>query len=93
MIRPLNDNVVLKKDKVVKTTASGIVLSQHEEETEYAKVISVGEGARNEHGELIPIGLKAGDKVIYKSYSPTKIKIDDEEYLIVAAKDILAVLE
>ena len=93
MIRPLNENVVLKKDKVLKQTASGIVLSQKEEETEYATVIAVGEGFRNNKGEIIPVEVKVGDKVIYKSYSPTKIKLDEEEYLIVSAKDILAVLE
>ena len=93
MIRPLNDNVVLKKEKLVKQTASGIVLSQAEEETEYATVVAVGEGLRNDKGELVPVGVKPKDKVIYKSYAPTKIKIDDEEYLIVASKDILAILE
>ena len=93
MIRPLNENVVLKKDKVLKQTASGIVLSQKEEETEYATVIAVGEEFRNDKGEIIPVEVKVGDKVIYKSYSPTKIKLDEEEYLIVSAKDILAVLE
>lgn len=93
MIRPLNENVVLKKDKVLKQTASGIVLSQKEQETEYATVIAVGEGFRNDKGEIIPVEVKVGDKVIYKSYSPTKIKLDDEEYLIVSQKDILAVLE
>ena len=93
MIRPLNENVVLKKDKVLKQTASGIVLSQKEEETEYATVIAVGDGFRNDKGEIIPVEVKVGDKVIYKSYSPTKIKLDEEEYLIVSQKDILAVLE
>lgn len=93
MIRPLNDNVVLKKDKVVKQTASGIVLSQKEEETEYATVEAVGEGIRNENGELIPLNIKKGQKVIYKNYSATKVKIDSEEYFIVASKDILAVIE
>ena len=93
MIRPLNDNVVLKKDKVMKTTSSGIVLSQKEEETEYATVISVGEGSRNDKGELIPVGVKPGEKVIYKSYAPTKVKVDDEEYLIVSKEDILAFIE
>lgn len=93
MIRPLNENVVLKKDKVLKQTASGIVLSQKEQETEYATVIAVGDGFRNDKGEIIPVEVKVGDKVIYKSYSPTKIKLDEEEYLIVSQKDILAVLE
>ena len=93
MIRPLNDNVVLKKEKIVKQTASGIVLSQKEEETEYATVVAVGEGIRNDKGELVPVCLKEGEKVIYKSYSPTKVKLDNVEYLIVSAKDILAVLD
>ncbi|MBQ4356490.1 MAG: co-chaperone GroES, partial [Acholeplasmatales bacterium] len=54
MIRPLNDNVVLKKEKLVRETASGIVLSQKEEEPEYATVVAVSEGKRNEKGEIIP---------------------------------------
>ena len=93
MIRPLNENVVLKKDKVLKQTASGIVLSQKEEETEYATVIAVGEGFRNDKGEIIPVEVKVGDKVIYKSYSPTKIKLDEEEYIVVKQNDILAIIE
>ena len=93
MIRPLNDNVVLKKEKLVRETASGIVLSQKEEEPEYATVVAVSEWKRNEKGEIIPINLKVGDKVVYKTYSPTKIKIDNEEYLILSSNDILAVIE
>ena len=93
MIRPLNDNVVLKKEKVINQTASGIVLSGKETETEYATVVAVGEGIRKENGELEKISLKVGDKVIYKSYSTTDIKLDGESYLVVSAKDILAVIE
>ena len=93
MIRPLNDNVVLKKEKVLNQTASGIVLSNKEKETEYATVIAVGEGIRDEKGALEKINLSVGDKVIYRSYSTTDINLDNENYLIVSAKDILAVLE
>lgn len=93
MIKPLNNNVVLKKDKIVKETASGIVLSNKEEQTEYAKVIAVGTGKVDEKGKLNPINLKIGDKVIYKNYSSTNVKLDNEEYLIVDADDILAVIE
>ncbi len=93
MIRPLNDNVVLKKEKVVNQTASGIVLSQKEEETEYATVIAVGSGAKDEKGNVIPVNVKVGEKVIYKSYSTTKVTLDKEEYFIVSSKDILAVVE
>ena len=93
MIKPLNNNVVLKKDKLVKETASGIVLSNKEEQTEYAKVIAVGSGKVDEKGNVKPIVLRVGDKVIYKNYSSTNVKLDGEEYLIVDADDILAVLE
>lgn len=93
MIRPLNDNVVLKKEKVVNQTASGIVLSQKEEETEYATVVAVGEGAINDNGERVSVDVHVGEKVVYKSYSPTKVKVNNEEYLIVSSKDILAVIE
>ncbi len=93
MIKPLNNNVVLKKDKLVKETASGIVLSNKEEQTEYAKVIAVGSGKVDEKGNVKPIALRVGDKVIYKNYSSTNVKLDGEEYLIVDADDILAVLE
>lgn len=93
MIKPLNDNVVLKKEKVVNETASGIILSNKEKETEYATVVAVGSGSKDEKGNLIPMDVKVGDKVIYRSYSTTNVKIDDEEYLIVANKDILATIE
>ncbi len=93
MIKPLNNNVVLKKDKIVKETASGIILSNKEEQTEYAKVIAVGPGSKDEKGNVVPIDLKVNDKVIYKNYSSTNVKIDNEEYLIVDASDILAKIE
>ncbi|MGM9971743.1 MAG: co-chaperone GroES [Anaeroplasmataceae bacterium] len=93
MIRPLNDNVVLKKERVVKQTASGIVLSQHEEEKEYAIVVAVGSGKKNDKGEVIPLEVKIGQKVIYNCYSPTKVKYDDEEYIIVSADEILAIID
>jgi chaperonin GroES len=93
MIKPLNNNVVLKKEKIEQKTESGIILSQNKEEPEYAFVIAVGKGKRNANGEIVPIELKVGDKVVYKSYSPTKVKVNNEEYLIISADDILATLD
>lgn len=94
MIKPLNDNVVLKKEtkEEEKKTISGIIISSKKEESEYAVVVAVGAG-KIDHGSLIKPSVSVGDKVIYKNYSPTKVKVDDEEYLIVSASDILAVLE
>lgn len=91
MIKPLNNNVVLKKEKKETKTMSGIILSEKEEDTEYAVVYAIGKG-KVENGNLHPIDLKVGDKVIYKTYSPTKVKVNDEEFLIINADDVLAVL-
>ncbi|HOP56691.1 MAG TPA: co-chaperone GroES [Bacillota bacterium] len=93
MLKPLHDNVVLKKEKVEKKTASGIILTGDvKEQPSFADVVAVGEGNLVD-GKLIPLTVKTGDKVVYKKYSTTEFKYDDEEYLIIAEKDILAVLE
>ena len=93
MIKPLNNNVVLKKEKVEQKTTSGIILSSKSEDTEYAIVIAKGKGKLDSNKTLHEIDVNIGDKVIYKSYSPTKVKYNDEEYLIVSSDDILAVLD
>ena len=93
MIKPLNNNDVLKKEKIEQKTSSGIILSQKEEETEYAIVVAVGKGTVDSNGKVNSIDVKVGDKVIYKSYAPTKVKVANEEFLIVSAEDILAVIE
>lgn len=91
-IKPLYDNVLLEKEKTEDKTASGIILSTKEKEQAYANVIAVGEGSYQD-GKLVPVPVKVGDKVLYKKYSTTDVKIDDDEYLLIASKDILAVVE
>ncbi|NLF48770.1 MAG: co-chaperone GroES [Acholeplasmataceae bacterium] len=93
MLKPLHDNVVLKKEKVEKKTASGIILTGDvKDQPSFASVIAVGEGAIVD-GKLSPLSVKIGDKVVYKKYSTTEFKFEEEEYLIIAEKDILAILE
>lgn len=93
MLKPLHDNVVMKKEKAEKKTASGIILSGDlKEEPSFATVLAVGEGARLD-GKLVPMTVKAGDKVVYKKYSATEVKVEEEEYLVIAEKDILAILD
>ncbi|MDD3113925.1 MAG: co-chaperone GroES [Candidatus Izemoplasmatales bacterium] len=93
MLKPLHDNVVLKKEKVEKKTASGIILTGDvKDQPSFASVIAVGEGAIVD-GKLTPLSVKIGDKVVYKKYSTTEFKFEEEEYLIIAEKDILAILE
>ncbi len=94
MIKPLYDNVLLKKEKTKNETASGIILSQKEKTEEYAIVAAVSEAEEievNKHVYKMP--LKVGNKVMYKKYSGTEIKEDNEEYILISAEDILAIVE
>jgi len=94
MIQPLYNNVLLKKIEASQTTKSGIILSQREEKEDYAEVVAVS-GAKevkvNDHVYEMPI--KVGDKVMYKKYSGTEVKDEDEEYLLIKAEDILAIVK
>lgn len=93
MLRPLHDNVVLKKEKVENKTASGIVLTGDvKEQPSIATVVAVGEGSKVD-GVLVPLIVSVGDKVVYKKYSTTEFKFEDEEYLIIRENDILAIIE
>ena len=93
MLKPLHDNVVLKKEKAEKRSASGIILtSEVKEQPSFAIVSAVGEGAIVD-GKLTPLTVKVGNKVVYKKYSATEFKFEEEEYLIIQEKDILAIVE
>ena len=92
MLRPLNDNVVLKKEEQELKTSSGIILSESKSEPSVGKVLAVGPG-RLDHGKLIEPAVKVGDRVVYKKYGTTEVEIDKEEYLVISEKDILAVVE
>ena len=92
-LKPLADNVVIKQCEAEQTTKSGIVLtSASKEKPQIAEVIAVGPGGIVD-GKEAPMTVKAGQKVIAAKYSGTDIKIDDEEYTILRASDILAIVE
>lgn len=85
MLKPLHDNVILKKEEAEKKTASGIILTDTgDKQPSIATVVAVGPESKAE--------IKEHDRVVYKEYSGTKVKIDDVEYIIIAAEDILAVM-
>ncbi len=92
MIKPLYNNVLLKKEKMVNTTSSGIILSQKEKNEDYALVVAVGTG-KIVDGKKEEIPLKVNDKVMYKKYSGTDVKYEEEEYILIDAEDILAIVE
>ena len=92
MIKPLFDNVVLKKEKKSASSSSGIVLSTKEEESKYARVVAVGDGKLAD-GKTVEMPVKVGDKVFFKSYSSDTIEEDGEEYLIVSLSNIVGIIE
>ena len=92
-LRPLGDRVVLKQLEAEETTASGIVLpSAAKEKPQAAEVVAVGPG-KEVDGKITKMNIEVGDKVVYSVYAGTEVKLDDEEYIIVSADDILAVVE
>ena len=93
MIRPLNDNVLLKKEVIENKTASGIILSTNENKEEnVGLVVAVGNG-KLENGKRSEMTVKVNDRVIFDKYATTTIKFRDEEYLLIPESKILAVIE
>ncbi|MFA6160236.1 MAG: co-chaperone GroES [Parcubacteria group bacterium] len=94
-LKPLHDNVVVKPMSAEETTASGIVLpdNANKEKPEKGEVLAVGPGKIMDNGQLKSMGVKVGDKVMFKKYSPDEIKIDEEKYLLISEGDILGILE
>ena len=94
-LRPLGDRVVVQPTAREEMTKSGIVLPDTaKEKPQEGTIIAAGPGRLTEDGdEREPMDVKVGDKVLYAKYAGTEFKIDDEEYLIVSQKDILAVVE
>jgi len=93
-IQPLGDRVLIRPLEAQEKTKGGIVLPDTaKEKPQEGKVIAVGKGRVSEDGKLIPLEVKAGDKVLYGKYSGTEITIEGDEYLIVKDDDILAIVK
>jgi chaperonin GroES len=91
--RPLHDRVVVKRiDAEAKTPGGIIIPDTAKEKPQEGEVVAVGPGARDEQGKLIPIELKAGDKVLFGKWSGTEVKLDGEELLIMKESDIMGVI-
>ena len=92
--RPLHDRVVVKRIEAEEKSAGGIIIPDTaKEKPQQGEVISVGPGGRDEAGKLIPIDLKAGDRVLFGKWSGTEVKLDGVEYLIMKESDVMGVLE
>ena len=92
--RPLHDRVLVRRIEADEKTAGGIIIPDTaKEKPSQGEVIAVGPGSRDESGKLIPIDLKAGDRVLFGKWSGTEIKIDGEDLLIMKESDVLGVIE
>ena len=92
--RPLHDRVVVRRLEGEEKSKGGIIIPDTaKEKPQESEVVAIGPGGRDESGKLIPIDLKAGDRVLFGKWSGTEVKIDDEELIIMKESDVMGVLE
>ena len=93
-LRPLHDNVLVKRTEEEETSSGGIILSgSAKEKPSQGEVVAVGPGKVNESGDSIPMNVSVGDTVVFGQYGGNEIKLNDEEYLILGEGDIFGVIE
>ena len=92
-IKPLEDRIVVRPLEAEQVTASGLVIPDTaKEKPQEAEVIAVGPGRVDEKGTRIPVDVAVGDKVIFSKYGGTELKYNNEEYLVLSARDVLAIV-
>jgi chaperonin GroES len=91
--RPLHDRVVVRRVEAELKTAGGIIIPDTaQEKPQQGEIVAVGPGARNDKGEVSPLDVKAGDRVLFGKWSGTEVKIDGEDLLIMKESDIMGIL-
>ena len=92
--KPLHDRVLVKRIEGDEKTAGGLIIPDSaKEKPQEGEVIAVGEGARKDSGELIPMAVSAGDRILFGKWSGTEVKIDGQDLLIMKESDILGIVE
>ena len=92
--RPLHDRVVVRRIESEEKTAGGIIIPDTaKEKPQEGEIIAVGPGGRDEAGKLIPLDVKAGDRILFGKWSGTEVKIDGQEYLIMKESDVMGIIE
>ena len=93
-IKPLEDRIVIQQRAAEQVTASGIVIPDSaKEKPQEGEVVAIGPGRIDDNGNRVPLDVNVGDIVIYSRYGGTEVKYDGVEYLVLSARDILAVVE
>jgi chaperonin GroES len=92
--RPLHDRVVVRRIDAEERTTGGIIIPDTaKEKPQEGEIVAAGPGARNENGELIPLDVKAGDRILFGKWSGTEVKIDGQDLLIMKESDILGIID
>jgi chaperonin GroES len=93
-VRPLHDRLIVKRVEEKESIKGGIIIPDSaKEKPQEGEVIAAGNGKKTEDGKIIPMDVKAGDRILFGKYSGTEIKIDDQEYLILREDEVLGVIE
>ena len=92
--RPLHDRVVVRRVESEERTAGGIIIPDTaKEKPQEGVIVAVGPGARDEAGKLVPLDVKAGDRILFGKWSGTEVRIDGEDLLIMKESDVMGVIE
>ena len=93
-LHPLEDRIVVRPNGAEATTASGLVIPDTaKEKPQQGEVLAVGPGRKNDKGEVSPVGVKVGDRVLFGKYSGQTVKVDGDELLVMKEEDLFAVVE
>ena len=94
VLKPLEDRIVVSPLEAEQVTASGLVIPDTaKEKPQEGEVLAVGPGRVDDSGKRIPLDVSVGDKVLYSKYGGTEVKYSGEEYLVLSARDVLAIIE
>ena len=92
--RPLHDRVVVRRLEAEEKTAGGIIIPDTAKEKPMeGEIVAAGPGARDETGKLVPLDVKAGDRILFGKWSGTEVKLDGEELLIMKESDVMGIIE
>jgi chaperonin GroES len=91
---PLHDRILIKRIEEKETAKGGIIIPDSaKEKQQEGEVIAVGNGRKTEEGKIIPLDVKAGDRILFGKYSGTEIKVDNEDFLILKEEEVLGIIE
>ena len=92
--RPLHDRILIKRIEEQETVKGGIIIPDTaKEKPQEGEVVAVGNGKKTEEGKVVPLDVKAGDRILFGKYSGTEIKVDNEDFLILKEEEVLGVVE